>query len=104
MLRQPAASWRLRNARNGLVVAGRIEPAFDSPRRRKGLLGRRVFPLDSALILAPCSSIHTLFMRFPIELAFVSRECAVLRVLHAIGPWRLGRAFGAFAAVELPSA
>ena len=61
------------------------------------------FPIDSALILAPCSSIHTLFMRFPIDVVFVASDGRVMRVFHALAPWRIGWTFRAFAAVELPA-
>jgi len=102
LLQRPAAAWQL-HALSGRRVASRVEPAFDSARRRKGLLGRDEFPIDSALILAPCSSIHTLFMRFPIDVVFVASDGRVMRVFHALAPWRIGWTFRAFAAVELPA-
>src|SRR5580704_8893852 len=78
------------------MLAVEIEPAFDSRSRNRGLLGRRSLDDGSALILAPCSSIHTFFMHFAIDVLFVK----MYRDLRA---WRIAFAVGAFAAIELPA-
>ncbi len=103
LLTDPSTPWVLRNARHSGIVARTIETAFDSPTRNRGLLGRSSLGDDRALILAPCSSIHTFFMQFAIDVAFVDREGQVLRVRKAVGPWRLQVAFRAFAVIELAS-
>lgn len=103
MLKSPATPWVLRNLRSQRILATSLEVALDSPSRRKGLLGRAALGHESALILAPCSSIHTFFMRFPIDAVFVRRNGSVLRVLREVGPWRIGLAPQAFAVVELSS-
>ena len=103
ILTDPSARWILRNARHAGIVARTIETAFDSPTRNRGLLGRSGLADNHALILAPCSSIHTFFMQFAIDVAFVDREGAVLRVREELVPWRLQIAFGAFAVIEFAS-
>lgn len=99
----PGAPWILINGRTLRPLARSIETAFDSKSRNKGLLGRRELTPDSALILAPCSSIHTFFMQFPIDVLFVNRQGVVLRTVHAMPPWRIALALRAFAVVELPA-
>jgi uncharacterized membrane protein (UPF0127 family) len=89
------------NARTGLPVATRVEGAFDSRQRRRGLLGRTGLDSDAALILAPCAGIHTLAMRFPIDVVFARRNGEVCRVRGNVRPWRIAIAPGAFAAIEL---
>jgi uncharacterized membrane protein (UPF0127 family) len=42
-------------------------------------------------------------MRFPIDLLFVRRDGEVLKVRHAVQPWRLSGSLRAFAVVELPA-
>ena len=37
--------------------------------------------------------VHTAFMRFPIDVIFVSREGRVLRIVHDLGPWRIAASF-----------
>ena len=80
LLRADASSFALANDRHGRVVAGTLLTAFDSSSRRRGLLGRDFLPEDSALIIAPSNAIHTFFMRFAIDVAFVSRTGRVLKL------------------------
>ena len=47
--------------------------------RSRGLLGRD--GVDGALLLRPCRSVHTVGMRFPIDVAFCDDELRVLRVV-----------------------
>jgi uncharacterized membrane protein (UPF0127 family) len=100
-LRRPQAPWGLRNQSRGTWLASSIVPAFDRKSRNRGLLGRRAFPGGAAMVLAPCSAVHTWFMRFPIDVVFVARGGQVLRVHRAVAPFRMAWRPGAFAAVEL---
>ena len=71
LARHPVAQ-ALVNERTGSVVAETLETAFDSGTRRRGLLGRDDLPAGSALVLAPCNAVHTVRMRFPIDVVFVA--------------------------------
>lgn len=42
------------------------------------------------------------FMKFAIDVAFVDRAGRIVKGIRRIQPWRVGLAFGAFAAIELP--
>ena len=101
LIKSPDGPWSLRNASNGALVAGVVETAFERTARNRGLLGRGGLGEGHALILAPCNSIHTFFMQFAIDVAFVDRSGQVLRMKTAVRPWRLAFALGAFAVVEL---
>jgi uncharacterized membrane protein (UPF0127 family) len=103
ILTTPNAPWILRNARHEHVVARMVEPAFDRRARNRGLLGRAGIPEDTALILAPCNSIHTFFMRFAIDVAFVDRDGHIRHARQALQPWRIQVVPRAFAVVELAS-
>ncbi len=98
---QPNARWALYDEASGRVVAATLLTAFDRDTRNRGLLGRDGLPTDQALVLAPCSSVHTFFMRFPIDILFVSRDGVVLRIRRAVRPWRLAARLGAFAVIEM---
>jgi uncharacterized membrane protein (UPF0127 family) len=102
LLAKPGPRLALRNQRTGHVLASRLELAADSATRTRGLLGRDTFPADSALILAPCNSIHMFFMRFPIDVIFADRAGKALKVCHALKPWRIAISLRAFVAIELP--
>jgi hypothetical protein len=47
--------------------------------RGLGLLGRRSLASDGGLLIEPCSSVHTLFMRFPIDVLYLDRENVVVK-------------------------
>jgi uncharacterized protein len=66
--------WLLRD---GEVLAS-LEVADDRPSRRKGLLGRD--GIDGALLLTPARSVHTIGMRFPIDVAWCDEDLNVVRV------------------------
>ena len=103
MLAGSPGPFILQNSRSGLMVAVEIEPAFDSKSRNRGLLGRTGMDDGSALILAPCSSIHTFFMRFAIDVLFVKKDGRVVKTYSDLPAWRIAFALGAFAAIELPA-
>jgi len=84
-------------------VADHLMTAFDSASRRKGLLGRSSLPENSALFIAPSNGIHTFFMRFPIDVAFVARDGRVVKVCAALPAWRMALALRAYAVIELPA-
>ena len=93
----------LRNTRTGAVLAERVERASTALARLRGLLGRAALPEGEALLIEPCASIHTFFMRFTIDAAFLSRELRVLRAIPDLRPWRATRLHRAAAmAIELP--
>jgi uncharacterized membrane protein (UPF0127 family) len=92
---------QLMNAHTRTVVASAVEVADDRATRRKGLLGRDHLDPAAALVLTPCFSVHTAFMRFPIDVLFVDRNGIVLKVVRQMGPWRIAAAWGAHTVIEL---
>jgi uncharacterized membrane protein (UPF0127 family) len=94
---------RLVNGRTGATVADRLVLALDSKARRTGLLKHTGLESGEAMIIAPSNAIHTWFMKFDIDVAFVNRQGDIVKVRHAMGPWRMSAAFSAFAVVELAS-
>ncbi len=98
-----APRMALVNQRTDEALADRIELAVTRNDRRKGLLGRDVFETSSALIIAPCFSIHTMFMRFDIDAVFVDDDGRAVKVVQGMGPWRIAVQPFAHAVVELPA-
>jgi uncharacterized membrane protein (UPF0127 family) len=103
LLREGVGGHTLVNARNDQTVADRLVTAFDSASRRKGLLQQDSMAEGSALIIAPSNAIHTFFMRFAIDVAFVTRDGRVLKTRTAMPAWRMAASLRAFAVVELPA-
>ena len=85
----------------GATLATTVEVAFDSTSRKRGLLGRASLAAGHALIIAPCSGIHTFGMQFPIDVVFVAKDGSVLKIRHAMPAGRLAAAIRAFATIEL---
>ena len=96
-----AAGLVMRNQRTSAIVATRLLPAFDSETRRRGLLGRESLDLDSAMLIAPSNAIHTCFMRFSIDVAFVTRDGRVLKIATHLKPWRIAASWRGYAVVEM---
>ena len=95
---------RLLNRTRGTVVAERVERATSFFGRLRGLLGRSALPQGHALAIRPCTSVHTFFMRFPIDVLFLDRSGTAIRALPEVRPFRAtGIHLAAAEAVELPA-
>lgn len=77
-----------------LVREGEVLASADVARgvrqRTQGLLGRNSGEVTGALVLRRCRQIHTIGMRFPIDVAFCDRDGVVLRTV-TVPPWRVTR-------------
>lgn len=69
--------------------------------RLAGLLGRRPPRLPVGIWLAPCRAVHTIGMRYALDLFFLDRHGRVVRVVSALPPWRLALCLRAVSVVEL---
>lgn len=69
--------------------------------RLGGLLARPPLRPDEALYLAPCASVHTCFMRYPIDVVFLDAAGRVIRTVEHLRPWRMAACRGARAVLEL---
>ncbi len=97
------ARFQISNRTRGTVLATRLEVADDASRRSKGLLGRDGLEVGQGLWIVPCESVHTFFMKFPIDLVYLDRKNRVKKVRSAVGPWRLSACLSAHSVLELPA-
>lgn len=95
--------FRIVNERTGEELAHSAWVADKPWNRMVGLLGRRGLADGRAIILRPADSIHTMFMRFSLDVLFLDRDRTVLRVMRDMRPGRLGRAKGAREVIEMAS-
>jgi len=73
-------------------------------KRMRGLLGKRTFTYGQALVLKPCNSLHTYFMRFAIDVIFVNKNNSVVKIVNNLKPFRLSPVcLGSKFVIELPS-
>lgn len=82
-------------------VCERCVVADSAISRMRGLLGRKELPPGEGIYLKPAASVHTAFMRFPIDVVFVDRDLVVLAVVAELRPWRAAAQRGARATFEL---
>ncbi len=94
----------LYNISNDRVIAENISIADNFLKRLKGLMGRKALKKSEGLMLMSCNSIHTCFMRFPIDVVFLDMDFKVISLKKEVKPWRLVSIVKkAYIAVELPA-
>jgi uncharacterized protein len=98
-----ASFARVRRPTDGAVVCERCEIPESSFGRMRGLLGRTRLEPGTGMLIDSAPSVMTFFMRFPIDVVFLDRDRRVVRIVHALWPWRVACARRAVAALELPA-
>ena len=92
------------NLNKGTVIAQQARLASSLGQRMKGLLGQDSLSTNEALVLKPCSSIHTFFMRFSIDVLFLDKNMQIIRLFRNMPPNRLSPiVWGSKIAIELPA-
>ena len=93
---------RLIRVQDGRTVAHSVLRAPTRMARVRGLLGQSSMVPGAALMLEPARQVHTMGMRFPIDVVFCDRELNVLHVIRSMRPQRLSRVvLRARSAIEL---
>ena len=94
----------IRNLTKNALLADKVVIANAPFGRMKGLLGRSVFGPGEALIIAPCQSVHMLFMKFAIDVIFLDRYKRVLGACSNLKPFGFSPVFWKSAcAIEVPA-
>lgn len=74
---------------DGRCIARHVRMACSFQSRCMGLLSKRRIPEEDGLLLIPGGSIHTLGMRFTIDVVFLNRQMRVLGLAERLPPWRI---------------
>jgi uncharacterized membrane protein (UPF0127 family) len=93
----------VRNQTRQTVLADAAEIADSSAKRRTGLLKHDLLAPGEGLWIVPCESVHTFFMKFPIDLVYLDKRRRVRKVRRAVPPWRLSLCLSAHSVLELPA-
>ena len=99
-------SYRAFNQTRNLYLAIDVTIADTHWSRLRGLLGVHAddFRNGRALWIRPCHGVHTLAMRFPIDVVYLDCAGTVVHVEHNLQPWRFSPVLMQAASVlELPS-
>jgi uncharacterized membrane protein (UPF0127 family) len=97
---RPVPNLTLRRE-DGRVVAESVTVADSTGRRLRGLLGKRDLPAGQGVLLRPAWSIHTAFMRFPIDVVFLDADQIVVKIVPSLQSFKTASCRGAREVVEL---
>ena len=93
-----------RNATTGAALAPQTSVADSMWPRFRGLMLRRPLEEGEALLIRPCSSVHMFFMRFALDIVFIDKQGAVVKIVAGLKPWRMALGGkGAWSALEMPA-
>src|SRR5258706_6158160 len=87
------------NTTRGTLVGESIRVAETGLTRIVGLLGERELPPGDGLLIVPSQGVHTLGMRFAIDVAFLDGQWNVIAIKRDLRPFRMTRLFWKAAAV-----
>lgn len=87
---------------NRCLVA-RVWKATNALERMRGLLGRSPLTTDEGLLIDACNLVHTIGMRYALDLVFLDNAGQVRKLVHNLKPLRCAGAFTAKKTLELPA-
>ena len=93
----------VRNQTRDTVLGHAIDVADTSAKRRTGLLKHQRLKAGEGLWINPCESVHTFFMKFPIDLVYLDKHRKVRKVRNAVPAWRMSACLTAESVLELPA-
>ena len=92
------------NTSRQTLIGEAIEVAETASQKVKGLLGRECLEDGQGLLFKGAGSLHTLFMRFPIDIIYTDKQGKVVKLAKAVRPFKLVAApLRCYFALELPA-
>jgi len=79
----------VRNETRGTIVGDHVEVANTALTRMIGLLGRHALQLGGGLWIRPSSGVHTVGMKFPIDVIGLDKSLTVIRMWNSLQPYRI---------------
>ena len=92
----------MRNQTRNTVLGRAVGVADTSAKRNTGLLKHTRLEPGEGLWIDTCS-VHTFFMKFPIDLVYIDKTRKVRKVRKAVPAWRLSACLSAQSVLELPA-
>jgi uncharacterized membrane protein (UPF0127 family) len=81
----------LRNKTENIILSTEVIVAENFFDRLKGLLGKDNLPANTCIIISPCKSIHTFFMKFTIDVIFIDKNYKVIEIIKNIKPCKTSK-------------
>lgn len=94
----------MKNTRINNLDGTQIEQVFlaNTPwLRLRGLLGRKRLTNEQGLLISPCNSVHTIGMKYSLDIVYLNNKNKVLKITKNLKPWRSSACRGATKVLEL---
>ncbi len=75
--------------KDNFLIADNVQTATTFTDRLIGLMFRSHMEKNEGLIIEHCKSIHTCFMRFPIDVIFLDNKSSIVKLIRNLKPWRI---------------
>lgn len=87
-----------------IILSHDLKLAYKASERMVGLMFKDEMVGYDGLLIKPCNSIHTFFMKFSIDAIFLDKNFKIKKIYRNLKPWRMTRlVFGATQVLELQS-
>lgn len=77
------------NSTQNNLIADDVKLADNFVTRTFGLIPKNLLNEDEGLLIKPCCSIHTFFMKFAIDVLFVNKKNEIVALYENVKPWRI---------------
>lgn len=95
---------QIKNATREVLLTGNCRVANNFMSRFLGLMGTSSLPQGSGLLIKPCNSIHMFFMKYPLDIIFISSDNTIVYLMENIKPWNFSKIVRqAVSVLELPA-
>ncbi len=92
------------HVKSNFVIGKNIREASSLKDRVIGLMFSNKMMNMDGLLITPCKSIHTFFMKFSIDVVFIDKKNHIVKIIRSMKPWRMtGFYLNALHTLELPS-
>lgn len=88
--------------RNDLVLTAVLKTETFSE-RTKGLLGTDKLCDEEGMLITPCNSVHSFFMKFSFDVLYLDKDSTVIKMVESMLPWRLSWCMRSVAVLEGPA-
>ncbi len=79
----------------------RVSKTSNFIERMRGLLGSPPLKENEGLLIAPCSSVHTICMSYAIDLVFLDKQWTIVKTVSSLKPWHIAASNTASMVLEL---
>ncbi|MEM6998595.1 MAG: DUF192 domain-containing protein [Pseudomonadota bacterium] len=86
---------------NNQPILTHVMKATSTFERMQGLLCREPIKENEGFLIQPCSSIHTIGMRYQIDVVFLNSDFTIKKIFQHVKPWRCAMSFGASMVLEM---